>query len=267
MKNNISFKSNKDPLISIITIVFNGEKYLEQTIKSVIEQSYTKIEYIIIDGGSSDGTVDILRKYDNRINYWISEKDDGISDAFNKGISVSKGDIIGFLNSDDFYEKDVLFNLSEFVKKQNLLKEKVPFIVHGKTYKIDLLNRKIKKNDNKIGWWMSVPFSHCSSFTSRSYIEKYGIFDKKFQIAMDVDFLMRGIHEALYINMNSYVATQREGGVSYFNRDLGYKEYRIITTKYYGVLLAFTGYFLKKFIVKIKLIKDGINKRNSFLFY
>ncbi|MDM3862941.1 MAG: glycosyltransferase family 2 protein, partial [Aphanizomenon gracile PMC644.10] len=89
------------PLVSIITVVFNGEKYIEQTIQSVINQSYSNIEYIIIDGASTDETVSIIRKYDNQISYWISEPDNGIYSAMNKALSIATGDWIFFLGSDD----------------------------------------------------------------------------------------------------------------------------------------------------------------------
>ena len=87
------FKKSYDdkPLISIITVVFNGERYLEQTIQSVIDQTYDNVEYIIIDGGSTDGTLDIIKKYEDKIDYWVSEKDNGIYDAMNKGIKVCYG--------------------------------------------------------------------------------------------------------------------------------------------------------------------------------
>lgn len=95
-------KSYKDkPLISIVTVVYNGEKYLEETILSVINQTYDNVEYIIIDGGSTDGTLDIIRKYEERIDYWVSERDNGIYDAMNKGIDVTNGDWIYFINLGD----------------------------------------------------------------------------------------------------------------------------------------------------------------------
>ena len=93
--------SDNKPLVSIITPVLNGDKNLEDTIKSILDQTYTNIEYIIIDGGSSDKTTDIIKKYDNKISYWVSEKDNGIGDAFNKGIKVAKGDYINFQGDED----------------------------------------------------------------------------------------------------------------------------------------------------------------------
>ena len=93
----------KKPLISIITAVYNGEKNLEETILSVTNQTYDNVEFIIIDGSSTDGTIDIIKKYEDKIDYWISEKDSGIFDAMNKGILASKGDYINFMNAGDFF--------------------------------------------------------------------------------------------------------------------------------------------------------------------
>ena len=92
--------------VSIITVVLNKAEYIEACIHSVINQDYNDIEYIIIDGGSIDGTIDIIRRYEYRIAKWISEPDRGIYDAMNKGISMASGDVIGILNADDMYAND-----------------------------------------------------------------------------------------------------------------------------------------------------------------
>ena len=116
------FKKSYDdkPLISIITVVFNGEKYLEETIQSVINQTYSNVEYIIIDGGSSDGTLDIIKKYEERIDYWVSEKDRGMYDAVAKGFSLLSGNYIGYINAGDYYHKEALGVVFEVFKKQNV---------------------------------------------------------------------------------------------------------------------------------------------------
>ena len=113
------FKNNKKnkPLISVITVVLNNQKYLSKSINSVLKQSYKNFELIIIDGGSTDGTLEILRKNNNRIDYWISEKDKGLYDAMNKGIRLSRGSIISILNSDDTYYKNALKIAANYFKK------------------------------------------------------------------------------------------------------------------------------------------------------
>ena len=101
------------PLITVITVVFNGEQYLEGTILSVINQTYDNVEYIIIDGGSTDGTLDIIRKYEHAIDYWVSEKDRGIYDAMNKGIDLATGEWLNFMNAgDNFYCSKTISEIS-----------------------------------------------------------------------------------------------------------------------------------------------------------
>ena len=114
-----SFKeeNNFKPLISIITVVKNGERFLNETFKSVFNQSFKNWEYIVIDGNSTDKTIEIIKDNQNMINYWVSEKDDGIYYAFNKGLSLARGQLIGFVNSDDTLEKNALNILSDYYKK------------------------------------------------------------------------------------------------------------------------------------------------------
>jgi len=129
------------PLISIITVVYNGAKTLEQTIQSVLNQTYKNIEYIIIDGGSTDGTLDIIKKYENHISYWVSEPDKGLYDAMNKGISKANGELIGIVNSDDWYEYNTVSCVVENYKK-HIGKS----VFHGDMYIVDILgNKKLYK--------------------------------------------------------------------------------------------------------------------------
>jgi len=122
---------SNNPLITIITVVYNGEKYLEETILSVINQTYNNIEYIIIDGGSTDGTIDIIKKYEDRIDYWISEKDSGIYDAMNKGIAHSNGELINFMNASDvFCDSELLYNMVSHINKNEVF----PDILYGNAH-------------------------------------------------------------------------------------------------------------------------------------
>jgi len=121
------------PLITVITVVYNGAKYLEDTIKSVINQRYPNIEYIIIDGGSTDGTLDVIKKYEDYIDYWVSEPDEGIYEAMNKGIILSNGEWLNFMNcGDSFSSVDILSNIFASVNLEN----------------IDLIYSDIKIKDN-----------------------------------------------------------------------------------------------------------------------
>ena len=106
--------NNTKPLISIITVVLNDKDNIEKTILSVLNQNYKNIQYIIIDGGSSDGTIDIIKKYEKNIGFWVSEKDKGIYDAFNKGLKHTNGDLIGFTNSGDTLTNESLDYLVDY---------------------------------------------------------------------------------------------------------------------------------------------------------
>jgi glycosyltransferase involved in cell wall biosynthesis len=230
------------PLISIVTIVYNGENHIEETILSVLNQSYDNVEYIIIDGGSTDGTLNIIKKYNDSINYWVSENDNGISDAFNKGIRCCSGQYIGLINADDYYEPDSFECIVEQYNKTSGLSES---IIYGETKKITIDGHKQVKSSSKLGWFLSVPFSHCSSFISVSYYKKYGIYNPEFKIGMDVELLMRGLRTASYVELPDFIATQRDGGVSDRYRLDGYKEYRAIATNHFGLPLSYLGYLIK----------------------
>jgi glycosyltransferase involved in cell wall biosynthesis len=109
------------PLITIITVVFNGAKYLEDTIKSVINQTYPNIEYIIIDGGSTDGTLDVIKKYEDYIDYWVSEPDNGIYDAMNKGLELAGGEWVNFMNcGDSFYSNNILNEITDILQRDDI---------------------------------------------------------------------------------------------------------------------------------------------------
>ena len=239
--------SIKLPKITIVTIVYNGEKYIRETILSVINQGYENLEYIIVDGDSTDSTLDIINEFKSKINVIISEKDSGISDAFNKGLSHASGVLIGFLNAGDFYEPSTLNKLSNFYLENKLKLENNPFVIHGNTYSLENDIKKIK-NDTALGWWLTAPFSHCSSFISNDYYTTYGGFNLSYKIAMDVDFFLKSYNEIQYYKINCFIATQRTGGVSDVNRVKGYKEYYQSVKSRVGYFKAIAGFIIKYLI-------------------
>ncbi|MDD5593827.1 MAG: glycosyltransferase family 2 protein [Candidatus Margulisbacteria bacterium] len=181
------------PVVSIITVVFNGEKYLEETINSVLSQSYDNVEYVIIDGGSRDGTLDIIRKYEHAIDYWVSEPDKGLYDALNKGIDLISGSIFAALHSDDvYYDRSVLARVAgQFSDEPGLSWLFGNFGVIG----ADSVERgiyKIPGYDRKSLYYANFCYvPHPASFFKRDLIKTVGKFDLDYKLASDYDFFLR----------------------------------------------------------------------------
>jgi len=179
-------------IISIITAVYNNKEFLEEAINSVLSQSYPKIEYIIVDGGSKDGSVDIIRKYESKISKWISEPDNGIYDALNKGIKMATGEVIGLLHSDDIYADDRVIQ-----KTADLFIENMCDSVYGDLVYVD------KKDINKVlRYWRAENFNynilmkgwmppHPTFFLKRSHYEKFGSFEQSLKISADYELILR----------------------------------------------------------------------------
>jgi glycosyltransferase involved in cell wall biosynthesis len=180
--------SIQTPLISIITVVYNGSKTLEQTIQSVINQSYKNIEYIIIDGGSTDGTIDIIKKYEKNIVHWSSEPDKGLYDAMNKGIALAKGELIGMINSDDWYELDAVKIIVD-----SYIENPQKRIFHGDRFDIDNdgNKRKYRFNQSKFKFkYFSMTFNHPSMFIHRD-IYKVAKYNIDFKSIADYEFVLK----------------------------------------------------------------------------
>ncbi len=170
------------PLVSIITITFNSEKYLEQTILSVINQTYDNIEYIIIDGGSEDKTLEIIKKYENKINLKIA-KDNGISDAMNKGINVANGDLIGIIHSDDWYELNAVEKVVNNFSKGELFHGNVQY------WKKNVKDFLYTANDKLLKKEMTI--NHISVFIKKEVYQKHGLFNVNFKYAMDYELMLK----------------------------------------------------------------------------
>ena len=199
---------------SIITPCFNSSGYLRETIESVLSQDYPAIEYIIVDGGSTDGTVEIIREYaemDSRI-CWISELDSGISDAFNKGISMASGDIIGILNSDDRYAPETLRTVAAAVAEYPECD-----VFHGNMlrYQGDAPLFLLKPSDVERNIWHEMPLNHPATFVTQKAYRQVGPFDTGLKIAMDYDMMLR-LHKAgfCFCYIDEILANMRYGGAS-----------------------------------------------------
>jgi len=176
------------PLISIITVVYNGAKTLEQTIQSVINQTYNNIEYIIIDGGSTDGTLDIIKKYENHISQWVSEPDKGLYDAMNKGISKANGELIGMINSDDWYEDNAVELIVDAFQKNPEKR-----IFHGDRY--DVLengSKSIRKfHPSKFKFlYYGMTYNHPSMFIHRDIYKKC-FYNINLKALSDYEFVLK----------------------------------------------------------------------------
>lgn len=237
-------ESRGKPLISVVTIVYNGEKHLEQAIQSVVGQSYEQIEYIIVDGGSKDGTLDIIRKYEDRIDHWISEPDKGIYDAMNKGLDLASGDLIAFLNSDDWYLPGALEEVANAYVSQGDRRS----VIAGKW---NIIFEDIDLTVNvtpSLKFHAGMPLSHQAMFVPKPVYDTMGGYDLKYRYAADLDFALR-LHTGgtTFIFLNGDIVNFRTSGVSEtYYRESGTEASRIIRNH-----LPYTDY-LRFRLIRIK---------------
>lgn len=215
------------PLITIITAVYNGEATLEKCISSVRNQIYPNIEYIIIDGGSKDDTLKIIQKNADCIGSWVSERDDGIYDAFNKGLKISQGEWICFLGSDDMLAEDAL---STYYDLGHLSQDVVQYdYVSGKALFIDAAGESIQMVGRPWKWSefkRGMTTSHTGAVHSRNFFDKYGLYDTNFKIAGDYELLLRANDslEAAYVD--KCMTIERMTGVSNTSTEVLFEAYR-----------------------------------------
>jgi glycosyltransferase len=209
-------------IISIITISFNNVDTIESTMQSVLSQTYQNIEYIVIDGASTDGTVEIIHKYESALSKWVSEPDDGIYDALNKGIAMATGDVVGFLHADDiFYDFFVVAEVMDIFQKNQC------HAVYS-----DLVYVARNDSQNVFRFWKSCPFEpkllkrgwmppHPALFIHRAVYEKYGVFNADLRISADYDLILRFFSRPDFVSeyLPHVIVRMRTGGVS--NRSIG----------------------------------------------
>jgi len=202
---------NKEHKISIITVTKNSEKYLQENIDSLSNQTYKNFEHLIIDGKSSDNTIEIIKKNLNKIYFWESKIDNGLYDAMNKGIMNATGDIIGILNSDDFYYANALSIVNDYFTKY----PNIDFLF-GSVQKYKLMHGF---NPKKIKWTFGFYTSHSVGFFIRKSSQlKLGYYDTQYKYSADYDLFYRMIVKKKMIGMstkkNEIMGKFRQGGIS-----------------------------------------------------
>lgn len=259
--------------ISIVTVCYNSVDTIEETMLSVLNQTYPDVEYIIIDGGSTDGTVDIIKKYADRLTYWVSAPDKGIYDAMNKGIVAASGDYINFLNSGDYFaSKDVLAKIASLIKRDDIL-------IYGDWNILFSDGSSHFRKSNNIDYFKcDMPFCHQAAFLKTDYIKNH-LFDTRFHIKADYNLMYNVYSESAdKINRcNVTVCYYDNSGISSKNFIKGYREnYKIwkdhsttrrikgelflIRWKLKSIILNILPYSMKLRLQKKKLdVKNTIN--------
>ncbi len=201
--------------ISIITVCYNSAKTIKQTIESVLQQTYKNVEYIIIDGVSTDGTIEIVNEYLDNISIFISEPDNGIYDAMNKGIKVAGGQVVGILNSDDvFFNKEVLSKIARAFSVYNT------DVVYG-----NIVMSKKENANNYVRKWIAGKRSsftcgwhppHPGLYIKRSAYKAYGLYNPRFDVSADFDLMMRFfvIYKVSSYYLNEFIVNMSLGGES-----------------------------------------------------
>lgn len=233
--------------ISVITITYNSEKTLEETIKSVINQNYDNLEYLIIDGGSKDGTLDIVEKYKDNISYVVSEKDSGISNAFNKGIAAATGEIVGIINSDDILLPNTLSSLaSNYDPRVDVYGFNV---LPWNSETGDIYREKVSPSTDFHSIYLPHNVAHPGRFIRKDAYKKYGVYDERLRYLMDHDLLVRFYRGgAIFKNINHDGALFRLGGTTDDSILKMKNDYKLYTINNGGSKFSFYCYFSYKVV-------------------
>lgn len=214
-----SYKVNSteyQPLVSLIIAVYNAEKHLEQCILSVLKQGYRNFEFIIIDGASTDGSIAIIEKYQQELTYWITEPDEGIYDAWNKGLDIATGDWVAFVGADDVLHPDAFQSYINHISVQPNLYD-LEFVSSQIELVADDL-RPIRRVGSQWEWdrfRVSMITWHVGCFHSRRLFDAYGIFDSSYKVSGDYELLLRPQRHLITSFVPSVLAYMRTGGVSH----------------------------------------------------
>lgn len=201
--------SRAGPRVSIVTAVYNGARHLEQAIASVANQDYPNLEYVIVDGGSTDGTLAIIERNQRHIHDWVSRRDDGLYFAMNEGIRRSAGEIVGIINCDDWYEPGAIQAVVE-----EYLESDRQTIIYGVTRYYDErgLDMILSYDHSRLPSRM---INHPSCFVPRVVYDRVGLFDTRYRVAADYDFLLRAYRGGVsFRHVEKVLANFRLGGFS-----------------------------------------------------
>jgi glycosyltransferase involved in cell wall biosynthesis len=233
---------NNKPSISIITVVFNGALFIEATIQSVIIQTNKDFEYIIVDGGSTDGTIEIIRKYDNQISKWISEPDSGLYDAMNKGIGLATGEFLWFINAgDEIYDNEVIHKIitENFTQADIIYGEAM--IIDENRNEVGMRRQKTPEvltwNSFKIG----MVVSHQSILIRKSVAPLYNL---QYKCSSDIDWIIKSLKSSTKtINSKMILSRFMDGGRSKHTILTNLKERYIIMVENYGLFSTIINHF------------------------
>ena len=222
-------QSKDTPLISIITVVYNNDRTLERAIESVSRQNYENVEYLVIDGGSTDGTLDIIKKHEKHIDYYRSEPDGGIYDAMNKGIGLCRGQLIGLLNSDDWYEDNALSTVADAYREDD---DSIQYGIcrhHDRLGPIMLGSPLAERLPERM-------IAHATVFVPATFYRDLGRFDTRYRIAADYDLMLRFFMKKKRFRLHCEVLANFEiGGACHQNLAVSRDE--INTIKYrHGII-------------------------------
>ena len=241
------------PVVSIITVVYNSEAYIERTIQSVLNQTYPNIEHVILDGASKDNTLQIVKKFEGQIAFWKSEKDSGIYDAMNKAQDLATGDYVMFLNSgDEFSSNSVLSDAFALDSNAD--------VYYGDTQITDIEGKPLRNRTHrpplKLTWKdfrYGMLVCHQSIIIRKSLSEKY---NTTYRIAADIDWAIRSIRNAKKIvNANIPISKFMEGGMSSIHHRKGLEErYKILNTHYGYIPNAFVHIYMVFRLLKYKFV-------------
>lgn len=242
---------DNSPKFTIITITYNAARWLERTVVSILSQSYPNIEYLIIDGGSKDGTVDIIKQYAPGIAYWVSEPDKGLYDAMNKGLKQATGDYVWFINAGDTLQSAATVQrIAMKIGKRSSL----PDVIYGETSIVDAegkpLGMRRLKAPKQLSWKsfrMGMLVCHQSFIAKRTIAPEY---DLQYRLSADYDWCIRCLKQAKSIyNTKMILSNYLEEGLSTQQRKASLKERYEVMCKYYGkfATIILHGWFALRF--------------------